>query len=191
MITLQLVETDIQKKMVKNIIEKHHSYVPSNRSVGRRIDWLIYKDDTFPSECLGMVGIGSSVYPPPKDILSYVGMTKSEYKDNFNSFANNWRYCLTKSIPNLGSQVLKQLRFHAPIEWNRKYGNFLTHLVTFVGGGKNGAVYKADNWEMIGETAGLPMHKSSSMKWHSKKELKKLFVKPTGENKKLIFIKKI
>ena len=59
MITLQLVETDIQKKMVKNIIEKHHSYVPSNRSVGRRIDWLIYKDDTFPSECLGMVGIGS------------------------------------------------------------------------------------------------------------------------------------
>ena len=191
MITLQLVETDIQKKMVKNIIEKHHSYVPSNRSVGRRIDWLIYKDDTFPSECLGMVGIGSSVYPPPKDILSYVGMTKSEYKDNFNSFANNWRYCLTKSIPNLGSQVLKQLRFHAPIEWNRKYGNFLTHLVTFVGGGKNGAVYKADNWEMIGETAGLPMHKSSSMKWHSKKQLKDLFVKPTGENKKLIFIKKI
>ena len=177
--------------MVKHIIVKKHSYVPTHRSVGRRIDWLIYNDNTFPSECLGMIGIGSSVYPPPKDLLSYVGMTKSEYKDNFNSFANNWRYCLTKSIPNLGSQVLKQLRFHAPIEWNRKYGNFLTHLVTFVGGGKNGAVYKADNWEMIGETAGLPMHKSSSMKWHSKKQLKDLFVKPTGENKKLIFIKKI
>ena len=191
MIRLELVEYHMQKLQVKRIIEKHHSYVPSNRSVGRRIDWLIYDDNTFPSECLGMIGIGSSVYPPPKDLLSYVGMTKSEYKDNFNSFANNWRYCLTKSIPNLGSQVLKQLRFHAPIEWNRKYGNFLTHLVTFVGGGKYGAVYKADNWEMIGETAGLPMHKSSSMKWHSKKQLKDLFVKPTGENKKLIFIKKI
>ena len=188
---LELVKTQVQKDMVKHIIVKNHSYVPTHRSVGRRIDWLIYNDNTFPSECLGMIGIGSSVYPPPKDLLSYVGMTKSEYKDNFNSFANNWRYCLTKSIPNLGSQVLKQLRFHAPIEWNRKYGNFLTHLVTFVGGGKNGAVYKADNWEMIGETAGLPMHKSSSMKWHSKKQLKKLFVKPTGENKKLIFIKKI
>ena len=188
---LELVKTQVQKEMVKHIIVKNHSYVPTHRSVGRRIDWLIYNDNTFQSECLGMIGIGSSVYPPPKDLLSYVGMTKSEYKDNFNSFANNWRYCLTKSIPNLGSQVLKQLRFHAPIEWNRKYGNFLTHLVTFVGGGKNGAVYKADNWEMIGETAGLPMHKSSSMKWHSKKQLKKLFVKPTGENKKLIFIKKI
>ena len=195
MIRLELVEYHMQKLQVKRIIEKHHSYVPSNRSVGRRIDWLIYHSEHTNAfgieEPVGMVGIGSSVYPPPKDILRYVGMTKSEYKDNFNSFANNWRYCLTKSIPNLGSQVLKQLRFHAPIEWNRKYGNFLTHLVTFVGGGKNGAVYKADNWEMIGETAGLPMHKSSSMKWHSKKQLKDLFVKPTGENKKLIFIKKI
>ena len=188
---LQLVESDLQKRLVKSIITKHHSYVPSNRSVGRRIDWLIYDDDMFPSKCIGMIGIGSSVYPPPKDLLRYVGMTKSEYKDNFNSFANNWRYCLTKSIPNAGSQILKQLRFHSPIEWERKYGNFLTHLITFVGGGKNGAVYKSDNWEMIGETAGLPKHKSSSMKWNDKKELKELFVKPTGENKKLIFIKKI
>ena len=44
---------------------------------------------------------------------------------------------------------------------------------------------------MIGETAGLPKHKSSSMKWNDKKELKELFVKPTGENKKLIMYKKL
>ena len=44
---------------------------------------------------------------------------------------------------------------------------------------------------MIGHTSGLPEHKSVSMKWHSKEELKELYVKPTGENKKLIFIKKI
>ena len=136
MIRLELVEYHMQKLQVKRIIENHHSYVPSNRSVGRRIDWLIYHSEHTNilgiEEPVGMVVLGSSVYPPPKDILSYVGMTKSEYKDNFNSFANNWRYCLTKSIPNLGSQVLKQLRFHAPIEWDRKYGNFLTHLLTFV-----------------------------------------------------------
>ena len=149
---LQLVESDVQKKIVKNIIEKHHSYVPTAKSVGRRIDWLIYEDDKFPSECIGMIGIGSSVYPPPKDMLNYIGMSKNEYKDNFNSFANNW-----------------------------------THLITFVGGGNNGAVYKADNWNMIGETAGLPKHKVVSMKWNNKEELKQLFVKPTGENKKLIF----
>jgi len=184
---LQLVEYDIQKKLVKNIIEKHHSYVPTAKSVGRRIDWLIYEDDKFPSECIGMIGIGSSVYPPPKDMLNYIGMSKNEYKDNFNSFANNWRFCMTKSIKNAGTKILKQLRELAPIEWKSKYGDNLTHLITFVGGGNNGAVYKADNWNMIGETAGLPKHKSSSMKWNNKEELKQLFVKPTGENKKLIF----
>jgi len=184
---LQLVESDIQKKLVKNIIEKHHSYVPTAKSVGRRIDWLIYEDDKFPSNCIGMIGIGSSVYPPPKDMLNYIGMSKNEYKDNFNSFANNWRFCMTKSIKNAGTKILKQLRELAPIEWKSKYGDNLTHLITFVGGGNNGAVYKADNWNMIGETAGLPKHKSSSMKWNNKEELKQLFVKPTGENKKLIF----
>ena len=44
---------------------------------------------------------------------------------------------------------------------------------------------------MIGLTSGLPKHKSVSMKWHSSEELKELYVKPTGEDKKLIFIKKI
>jgi len=67
--------------------------------------------------------------------------------------------------------------------------NQLVHLFTFVGGGNSGAVYKADNWELIGKTAGLPKHKSSSMKWNTKKQLKELFVKPTGENRKLIFVK--
>ena len=188
---LQLVESDLQKQLVKKIITKHHSYVPTHRSVGRRIDWLIYEDDKFPSRCIGMIGIGSSVYPPPKDLLNYVGMTKSEYKDNFNSFANNWRYCMTTSIPNAGSQILKQLRYLAPIEWEKKYKNFLTHLITFVGGGNNGAVYRADNWDMVGHTSGLPDHDMISMKWDGKEQLKKKFVKPTGENKKLIFVTQV
>ena len=188
---LQVVESDLQKRLVKSIITKHHSYVPSNRSVGRRIDWLIYEDDEFPSRCIGMIGIGSSVYPPPKDLLRYVGMTKSEYKDNFNSFANNWRFCMTTPIPNAGSRILKQLRHLAPIEWEKKYKNFLTHIITFVGGGNNGAVYKSDNWKMVGETSGLPSHNMVSMKWDNKEDLKEKFVKPTGENKKLIFVTQV
>ena len=138
-----------------------------------------------------MIGIGSSVYPPPKDILRYAGMKKDVYKENFNEFGNNWRFCMTKSIKNAGTQILKQLRKQAPIEWKKKYGDDLKWLITFVAGGNNGAVYKADNWEVIGKTAGLPKHKSSSMKWDSSDDLKNKFVKPTGENKKLIFLKNL
>ena len=185
----------MQKMQVKSIIENHHSYVPSNSAGGRRIDGLIYHPDYQNAlgvpHAVGRIGIGSSVYPPPKDLLNYVGMDKFEYKDNFNSFSNNWRFCMTKSIKNAGTKVLKLLRNNAPKEWKEKYGDDLKYIITFVGGGKDGAVYKADNWKMVGETAGLPKHKSSSMKWDNKEELKEKFVKPTGENKKLIFVKKI
>ena len=191
MIKLEQVHTEGQRKIVRYLIENYHSYVPSSKSVGRRIDWLIYDDDTFPLHAVGMIGIGSSVYPPPKDMLEFIGLSKSEYKDVFNSVANNWRFCMKKSIKNGGTQVLKQVRQLAPNAWKEKYGDDLNYLITFVGGGNTGAVYKADNWSMVGETAGLPKHKMVSMKWNTNDELKEKFVKPTGEDKKLIFMKKL
>jgi hypothetical protein len=185
------VKTKEQKEIVKNIIVNHHSYVASNASVGRRIDWLIYEEGGFPQYPIGMIGIGSSVYPPPKDILIELGVSKEEYKGMFNSIGNNWRFCMTKRIPNAGSQILKQLRLLAPISWKQKYGDDLKWIITFVAGGNNGAVYLADNWKIIGKTAGLPKHKSSSMKWNTGDELKELFVKPTGENQKIILFKSL
>ena len=185
------VKTKEQKDAVKYIIENYHSYVPTNASVGRRIDWLIYEDDIFGSQPIGMIGLGSSVYPPPKDILRRMGVSKDEYRTIFNSIANNWRFCMIKSIPNAGTQILKKLRELAPIAWKDKYENDLKILITFVAGGNNGAVYLADNWEVIGKTAGLPKHKSSSMKWDKSEQLKEKFVKPTGENQKIILYKHI
>lgn len=192
---LELVQYQMQRMQVKSIIEKHHSYVPTSASVGRRIDWLIYHPDYTNmlgyEVPVGMIGVGSSVYPPPKDLLNYVGLSKYSYKDVFNTFATNWRFCMKEKIPNAGSQILKLLRQEAPIRWKEKYGDDLNYLITFIGGGNTGAVYKADNWTYVGRTAGLPKHKASSMKWHNKKQLKTLYVKPTGENRKLIFIKKL
>ena len=192
MISIELVVTKRQKEEVKNIIETYHSYVASAASVGRRIDWLIYytEEGNLP-ECIGMIGLGSSVYPPPKDLLRKVGMSKEQYRQVFNSFANNWRFCLKKKIPNAGTQILKLVRKSCQQIWKEKYGDDLQHLLTFVAGGNTGAVYKADNWEVAGETAGLPAHKSSSMEWDTGEQLKEKFVKPTGENKKIILYKKL
>ena len=191
-----MVNTESAANLVKKIINNHHSYVPSHKSVGRRIDWLVYHSDYTNilgvEKPIGMIGIGSSVYPCPKDILNHLGKKADEYKEPeyFNTIANNWRFCMTKSIKNAGTQILKQVRKQAPIEWKKKYGDDLKWLITFVAGGNNGAVYKADNWKQIGETAGLPKHKAVSMKWN-KDNLNTMFVKPTGENKKIIFIKKL
>ena len=143
-IKLKLIATNEDRELAKTIVESHHSYVPTFKSVGRRIDWLIAVD----GEVVGMIGIGSSTYPPCKDILRRLGRTKSEYREIFNNIANNWRFCMSKKIPNVGTRVLKALRQQAPIEWKKKYGDELRYLITFVGGGHDGAVYKADNWEV-------------------------------------------
>ena len=188
---LEEVKTKEQKDAVREIIENYHSYVPTSDSVGRRIDWLIYEEDGFGVRPVGMIGLGSSVYPPPKDILIEMGVSMEQYRSIFNSIANNWRFCMVKSIPNAGTQILRQLRTIAPAAWKQKYGDELKILITFVAGGNNGAVYLADNWKIIGKTAGLPEHKSSSMKWDNAEQLKEKFVKPTGENQKIIFYKDI
>ena len=43
-VRLKLIETDEEREIAKNIVETYHSYVPSFKSVGRRIDWLIDVD---------------------------------------------------------------------------------------------------------------------------------------------------
>ena len=187
MIELRIASDNQSKKFIKETIKDYHSYVPSTSSVGRRVDWVVFNND----KPVGMIGIGSSVYPTPKDILKHVGMDLKTYKENFNSFANNWRFCMREKIKNAGTQILKEMRRQSVLYWKKKYNDDLKYLITFVAGGNNGAVYKADNWSLVGETSGLPAHDSLSMKWNSKEELKDLYVKPTGENKKLIFIKKL
>lgn len=186
-VRLKLVENEEDRAVARSLIERHHSYVPTYNSVGRRIDWLVMID----GEVKGMIGIGSATYPPCKDLLRYLNISKGEFRSIFNTIANNWRFCMAEKIPNIGTRVLKLMRQEASKEWEKKYHDKLEYLMTFVGGGHNGAVYKADNWQVIGETAGLPPHKSCSMKWDDGNTLKAKFVKPDGKNKKLIFIKKI
>ena len=96
MIKLVVANDKTSKNFIKETIKEFHSYVQSVSSVGRRIDWVVFNDD----KPIGMIGIGSSVYPPPKDILTHIKMTKNEYKNNFNSFANNWRFCMREKIKN-------------------------------------------------------------------------------------------
>ena len=187
MIKLVVANDKTSKNFIKETIKEFHSYVPSVSSVGRRIDWVVFNDD----KPIGMIGIGSSVYPPPKDILKHTKLSIKEYKNKFNSFANNWRFCMREKIRNAGTQILKELRRQAPLYWKQKYNDDLLYLITFVAGGNNGAVYKADNWTQIGQTSGLPPHKSISMKWDTHESLKEKYVKPTGENRKLIFFKRI
>jgi len=184
-LTLTIAETPEEKKIADKIVIDHHSYVASARTVGRVIKYLIW----YEGRIVGTFWIGSGFKPTPKAILNFFKKSQSDFDKIFNEVADNKRFAMAESIPNLGSQILKAVRSRAAQDWNNRYGNKLQGIVTTIGDGKNGAVYLADNWECIGETAGLPKReKSVSMKWNDAQEINERYVKPTGENKKLILI---
>ena len=182
---IRLAESKHDKQIADQIVINHHSYVASARTVGRCLKYLVNYD----GEDVGTFWIGSGFKPTPKAILNFFEMSQSQFDKFFNSVADNKRFCMAKSIPNLGTQILKAIRQRAKKDWLNKYGDNLLAIVTTVGDNKKGSVYLADNWKVIGTTSGLPKdRKSVSMKWDDSEGIKEKFVKPTGDNKKTILI---
>ena len=185
MLDISIAETKNQKKIADNIVINYHSYVSKARTVGRVIKYII----SYEEEIVGTFWLGSGFKPTPKSILNYFKVGQKQFDSIFNEVADNKRFCMVRHIPNLGTQILKKIRNRAKADWKEKYGNNLRAIVTTIGDGKKGSVYLADNWTKIGETAGLPSNrKSVSMKWDDNLSINEKFVKPTGENKKIILI---
>ena len=192
MIEIRIAETKEDKNIANKIVVDFHSYVSSPRVVGRCIKYLIsYDTGEFGGKRdVATFWLGSGFKPTPKAILNFFNVGQGEFDKMFNEVADNKRFCIKENpLPNFGSQILSRIRKRAKADWFDRYGNDLKGILTTIGNGKSGAVYLADNWKLIGETAGLPKRdKSVSMKWNTKDEISERYVKPTGENKKLILV---
>jgi hypothetical protein len=69
----------------------------------------------------------------------------------------NSRFLILPSIEvaNLGSHVLALAARRLPLDWSRRYGEAPVLLETFVDESRfAGTVYKAANWQRLGETSG-------------------------------------
>jgi hypothetical protein len=160
-----------QTKIFRNIINTHHSYVKYKDVPQRRINYIIYRSDD--GEPIGAIGISSCVLAiGARD--NWIGWDKNTRLLNSNKVANNYRFCLVPNngIKNVGTMSLKLLREEGARRWKEKYGDDLLLLETFVqplidnsDNKRNGAVYLADNWVMIGETLGNSIKKAPLLLW--------------------------
>jgi hypothetical protein len=101
-----------------------------------------------------MVGVFalSSVFDKPKAVKTFM----TEHKLEGNEVANNIVYCLYgHEDRNAGSKFLALCRRDAINWWSERYGDELKAFQTFILPPRNGAVYKADNWQEIGITSGI------------------------------------
>lgn len=177
--------SDDKVEISNKIVEQYHGYVASRKTVGRCLKYLV----DYNNQYIGTFWLGSGFKPTPKPILNYFNLGQKQFDLIFNEVADNKRFCLIESIPNLGSIVLSGIRKRARADWYNIYGNNLKAIITTIGGDRKGSVYLADNWKIIGETSGLPSdRKSVSMKWNTSNEINERYEKPTGENKKIILV---
>lgn len=185
MIHVTLAKTKEEKKIADDLVVEYHSYVAKAKIVGRALKYLIWEDD----ELVGSFWVGSGFKPTPKAILTHFNKSQKEFDAIFNQVADNKRFVMKRYIKNAGTKALKIIRGRVKTDWKEAYGDDLLAIVTTIGGGKTGAVYMADNWKKLGETAGLPPNrKSVSMKWNSTEEIAERYVKPDAQYKKIIFI---
>lgn len=140
------VEDKDLRKRVYAFIDEYHSYIKYSDRPARKMYYALFEDEAL----VGVFAL-STVFDRPKTVSEYM----KKHSLNTNEVANNIVYCLYgHKDKNAGSKFLSMLRKDAVKWWKERYGDDLKAFQTFVLPPRNGAVYKADNWSLIGETAG-------------------------------------
>tara|TARA_Y100001938_G_scaffold35905_1_gene49364 strand:- start:163 stop:864 length:702 start_codon:yes stop_codon:yes gene_type:complete len=154
-----------QLKKFRNTIDKHHQYMNSANIPSRRISFNMY--ETKSGNYIGGIGLASSVLAlGGRD--KYIGWDKETRLKNLGMTANNYRFCLIKdniTIKNVGTMALKLLRTVGAQTWEKKYGDRLVLIETFIKPPWNGSVYRADNWLDVGMTKGSSISKVPLTLW--------------------------
>ena len=142
-------------------------YPESLGIVGRSSCYLVI----FNQRLVGIIGANSPPYAV-KPIDKFFGITKENRSEALRSLMNNEVFRIIKPAKNLATMTLKAFRNQLKREYDAKYGEPLTGLLTFVEPPRTGAIYKADNWTYLGMTQGFGTTRRGKA-WHDRKWVKK------------------
>ena len=154
-------QSPAETAIFRETINRFHSYMEYRDTCNRRINWNVY----YNGEPIAALGVNSALLALAcRD--NWVGWDSQTRRAKLNSVANNYRFAVRlKGVPNLGSRLLRGLRFNAAKAWKRKYGDELLLIETLVKPPWEGKVYKADNWQCVGMTKGYSFSKAPVKLW--------------------------
>ena len=163
---------------------KNH-YIPDRGVVGQQLQYLIF----YGNEIAGVIGGASAVFTHQgRNEYFRLSGEKDMKTRQLNSIVNNNIFRLTHPAPNLASIVLAMWRRRICQDWKNLYGIEVAGFETFVvqerlwdGRQRDGACYRADNWQLVGLSKG---YKTTNVRGRetNNKSLK---------SKKLVYCKRI
>lgn len=125
------------------------SHYPKSKGIpGRSLCYNIYDYN----DIIGIIGVNS----PPANYKIFREFFKTQ---NDNCFMNNNVFRLIKNEKNLGTKILKLFRNRVRSDYKNKYNEDIKGIITFVELPRTGALYKADNWDYLGQTQGKRMRR--------------------------------
>ena len=137
-------------------------YITNNGCHGQQLHYLVMIE----GKLHGILSGASAVYGVKSRDL-FFGIKTEKRKVQLNSIINNVVYRLVDAPKNAASQALAQWRKQIAADWEHLYQVKVAGFETFVIEGslndkdevctdrtRTGALYRADNWDMLGITAG-------------------------------------
>lgn len=135
---------------------RNRHYIPNNGCHGQQLHYLVVVD----GQQLGVISGASAVYGV-KARDQFFGIEHDKRKVQLNSIINNVVYRIENAPRNVPSQVLAMWRKQIAVDWEYLYQVKVAGFETFVieaelddGRTRTGALYRADNWSMLGLTSG-------------------------------------
>lgn len=163
---------------VQSLLRRHH-YLGSIRPVGER---LFYVAQDRRGRWVGvLVFCAAARYLRHRD--KWIGWTSEQRRRRLALVVNNARYLLIpcRTVPNLGSRVLKLALERLSADWQERYGHPVQVVESFVDPEQFcGTVYIANGWQELGLTDGWGRCGRDYYVKHDKP--KRLFVKELCRN---------
>lgn len=166
------------RRRFQEVLEEHH-YLGKIKAVGEQLYYVALDANN------GWVAL--LLFNAPSNHLAdrdkWIGWTRAQRQRRLSLVVNNSRFLIVpnRSVPNLGSRVLRLTLERLSDDWQARYGHPVLAVETFVDPEHFcGTVYTANNWIELGMTDGYGRHKRDYYVKHDKP--KRLFVRELVPN---------
>jgi len=163
---------------VQSLLRRHH-YLGCLRAVGERLFYVAV--DKRGRWVALLIFCAAAKYLRHRD--RWINWTHEQRRRRLALVVNNARYLLIphRTVPNLGSRVLKLTLARLSADWQQKYGHPVLVVESFVDPEQFcGTVYTANGWQELGPTDGWGRCSRDYYVKHDKP--KRLFVKELCRN---------
>jgi hypothetical protein len=137
---------------IKEALARFH-YLGFGGAVGENLQYVVRDGQSRSLACLVF---GAAAWKC-QDRDQFIGWTAAQRQKHLALVANNTRFLILPwvRVPDLGSWILGRVARRIGRDWQAKYGHPVVLLETFVEAQRfRGTVYRAANWQKVGQTAG-------------------------------------